>query len=97
LAAQKREGDALGRMGGDEFCLVLPETAPDAAAALAQRILEECGGITVSDSERSVRVTTSIGISQALPADSSLDSLFSRADAALYRSKHRGRNRYEIV
>lgn len=94
---EKREADSLGRMGGDEFCLVLPETTPAAAEALARRILERCGEIVLADGRGEVRVTASIGISQALPEDISLDPLFARADAALYRAKNEGRNRCVVV
>jgi diguanylate cyclase (GGDEF)-like protein len=94
ISAEKREADALGRMGGDEFCLVLPETTTDAAVSLAERILLHCGNISLSDTINEVHVTTSIGISQANASDTSLDPLFARADAALYSAKHSGRNRY---
>lgn len=97
LNEEKRKADALGRMGGDEFCLVLPETTPEAAARLADRILHVCGDMTLTGNGQEVHVTTSIGITQPLPGDSSLDPLFARADAALYRAKHKGRNRYEVV
>lgn len=97
LIQEKREADALGRMGGDEFCLVLPETTPESAARLAERILHVCGDMTLTDTVTDVRITTSIGISHALPGDSTLDPLFARADAALYRAKHNGRNRFEMV
>lgn len=97
VTEQKREGDALGRMGGDEFCLLLPETDPQAAAVLAARILEGCGNIELEDTLHHVHVTTSIGISHAQPGDQTLDPIFARADAALYKAKHKGRNRYEIA
>jgi diguanylate cyclase (GGDEF)-like protein len=97
ITEQKREGDALGRMGGDEFCLLLPETDPQAAAVLAARILEKCGNIHLEDTLHNVHVTTSIGISHAQAGDASLDPVFARADAALYKAKNKGRNRYEIA
>jgi diguanylate cyclase (GGDEF)-like protein len=94
LIVEKREGDALGRMGGDEFCLILPETEPSAAAALAERILARCGVIRLYNGVEEVLVTTSIGITTARPDDQALDVLFARADSALYTAKHQGRNRY---
>jgi diguanylate cyclase (GGDEF)-like protein len=97
VLAEKRVTDTLGRMGGDEFALVLPETSPDEARVLAERILQQCGEIHLVNETDSVRVTTSIGISQALPGDTGLDPLFARADTALYRAKQFGRNRYVVV
>ena len=97
ITEQKREADVLGRMGGDEFCLLLPETEPPAAAVLAARILESSGNIELENPLHRVSVTTSIGISHAQAGDASLDPIFARADAALYQAKHQGRNRYEIA
>ncbi len=96
ISGEKREADVLGRMGGDEFCLVLPETLPKAASALAGRIIKKCEEIAPGGVVLEVYVTVSIGISQILPEDSTLDTLFSRADAALYRAKNGGRGRWEI-
>jgi diguanylate cyclase (GGDEF)-like protein len=97
VTLEKREADALGRMGGDEFCLVLPETAPGSAVVLAERLLARCGDIRLSDSIHEVHVTVSIGITDARMEDTALDALFSRADTALYQAKHDGRNRYHVV
>ena len=97
VAREKRTADALGRMGGDEFCLVLPETEAGEATALADRILANCKHLTATDGEQSVTVTVSIGISQVRPGDATLDSIFARADKALYASKHSGRDRWQIA
>ena len=97
IVAEKREVDSLGRMGGDEFCLVLPETTPESAVKLAERILQRCGALELPAEQGAVRVTTSIGIAQALEGDSNPDALFARADLALYQAKNGGRNRYAVV
>jgi diguanylate cyclase (GGDEF)-like protein len=94
---EKREADALGRMGGDEFCLVLPETLPRSASVLANRIIKKCEEIRPGGGALVVNVTVSIGISQIREEDGTLDTLFARADAALYIAKQSGRNRLEIV
>lgn len=96
VAKEKRELDALGRMGGDEFCLVLPETLPEAASVLADRIIKNCCEWQIAEG-KTVQVTVSIGISQVLPEDTTLDAVFARADAALYQSKHHGRNQWRIL
>jgi diguanylate cyclase (GGDEF)-like protein len=97
VCAEKRAADALGRMGGDEFCLVLPETPPQSASAMAQRILSHCSNLEPNGNALDVCVTVSIGVSQVLTEDTSLDSVFARADAALYQAKNNGRNRCEIM
>ncbi|KRB92978.1 hypothetical protein ASE26_28650 [Duganella sp. Root198D2] len=88
-----RQCDLVARFGGEEFVVLLPETALPQAQQLAQRIqaqLHECQQPGVPS------CTISIGVaSQQTPAES-LDSLLSRADAALYRAKANGRNRTEI-
>lgn len=96
VAKEKRELDALGRMGGDEFCLVLPETLSEAAGVLADRIIKNCCEWQIAEGQI-VQVTVSIGISQVLEEDTSLDAVFARADAALYQSKHHGRNQWRIL
>jgi diguanylate cyclase (GGDEF)-like protein len=97
IAAEKREVDILGRMGGDEFCLVLPETLPADAAMLSDRILVRCSQIAINGGGLDVRVSVSIGITQALPSDNNLDAIFARADAALYQAKESGRSRRNIL
>jgi diguanylate cyclase (GGDEF)-like protein len=79
--AQLRAGDLLARYGGEEFAVLLPETAlPDAHAAL-----ERLRTATPT-------VTSSAGLAQHQPGET-LDELIDRADHALYRAKHTGRNR----
>ncbi len=94
---EKREGDAFGRMGGAEFALLLPEPALPAAAVLAGRILARCASLVLGEGAQQMRVATSIGISQAQADDQTLDSIFTRADQALYQAKHKGRSRFETA
>lgn len=98
LSSEKRETDALGRMGGDEFCLILPETNYAEAAALGERILKKCASLTLNQNKAlSFSVTVSIGISEVSDQDKSVDYIFSRADTALYNAKNSGKNRCVIV
>lgn len=94
---EKRELDALGRIGGDEFCLILPETLSESAGVLADRIIKNSTTWQMTESDQHLRVTVSIGISHVLPEDTSLDAVFARADSALYLSKNRGRSRWAIL
>jgi len=96
LLAGARGSDFVGRFGGEEFLVVLPDTDDDGAAAFAERIRERVEAHRFPDREGdpSLRMTTSIGVA-TFPAAliESVEDLFARADAALYRAKADGRNR----
>jgi diguanylate cyclase (GGDEF)-like protein len=91
-----RETDILGRQGGDELAVILPETAGQEALRLAERLRLLIAGTRVELPQGNVRVTASMGLAStdcngSSPPD--LDALMSQADAALYRAKDSGRNR----
>ena len=85
-----RGHDKLGRMGGEEFVLLLPETALQDAGSVAERIRAACAA-----AEGPARYTVSIGVATLEPGDGGIQELLARADAALYRAKAKGRNRVE--
>lgn len=88
-----RHGDVLGRMGGEEFAIVLPDVTAAQAGEIAERIRSACEGCRVlADDGFQVPVTVSIGLVQAGDADS-LDDLLKQADRAMYLAKAQGRNR----
>jgi diguanylate cyclase (GGDEF)-like protein/PAS domain S-box-containing protein len=97
LLASVRSTDTVARLAGDEFVVVLENLhTREAAAAIAQKIVEQIGGTAFEIDGRSLRVTTSIGVAfhpanepPATPSD-----LLANADAALYRAKSAGRNTY---
>lgn len=91
-----REGDNAGRYGGDEFGLVLPATRAGTAQALAEDILREVRGIVLSGAPQSP-VSISIGIAEAEPVHATLEQWIEAADAALYRAKRAGRDRFEVA
>ncbi|WIV98212.1 GGDEF domain-containing protein [Kinneretia aquatilis] len=87
-----REVDALGRLGGEEFCVLLPLTDIAGAALVAERMR-----LNLEESEflwqgQSWPLTASFGIAEAEPGDISADAVLSRADRAMYRAKAQGRN-----
>ncbi len=88
-----REEDLCARTGGEEFCILLPGTAADAAHAIAERIRAELAGCALSPEHPALRVTASFGVTDAGPADTHFGPLFTRADRALYEAKQQGRNR----
>jgi diguanylate cyclase (GGDEF)-like protein len=87
-----RQGDLVGRYGGEEFVLCLPDTGLPHALDIAERIRSELAHAEVMHEGRSIAVTVSIGVA-ALQPDESIEQWLSRADKALYEAKHAGRNR----
>jgi diguanylate cyclase (GGDEF)-like protein/PAS domain S-box-containing protein len=88
-----REVDLLGRIGGDEFTILLPETELDAATLVAGRLLEEISQKPFSTESGDINVTVSIGIAGVGKEITDLQELLARADNALYNAKKSGRNR----
>lgn len=92
--AQLRGRDLLGRIGGEEFVVVCVDANREQALAIANRLLGATRTLQLPDIDPALHVRTSIGIAEAHPGDTR-ESLFARADAALYRAKHEGRDRVE--
>jgi len=89
LVSGLRGSDAVGRWGGEEFLLLCPETSSQQAAAFAERLCEQSRALSFSTGQTQ---TLSAGVAE-LNATDTVDSLLRRADAALYRAKHEGRDR----
>jgi len=85
--------DVLGRLGGEEFGILLPNTVLDQAEIVAERIRAAVTEIAIETEYGTVRFTTSVGVAQSVEGDDSVDTLLARADAALYAAKAAGRNR----
>jgi diguanylate cyclase (GGDEF)-like protein len=86
-----RQGDTLGRYGGEEFMLVLPMTDLNAALHLAERVRNAMAASPVVGGSEPVTVTASFGVARIERGDT-VDSWLLRADQALYRAKEQGRN-----
>ncbi len=100
IASGLRSSDAVGRYGGDEFLLVLPETALDGAIVVADKIRQLVESVRVlTDDGRFVATTVSIGLASLQEFDDPdrlpAEALISAADQNLFRAKQRGRNRVE--
>jgi diguanylate cyclase (GGDEF)-like protein len=89
---QLREADSMGRFGGEEFVLLLPETSPEDALKVAQRIRA-----SRRQSPTVPLCTVSIGIATYEHDTDTVNHLLARADEALYRAKDLGRNRVETA
>ncbi len=92
LKAECRQPDIVGRLGGEEFAVLVPETAREAAQHLATRLRESCSRIILRSPTADITCSCSIGISERRADDEGLDSMLRRADAALYQAKRSGRN-----
>lgn len=92
--------DVPGRYGGEEFCIVLPETRIGNTTIVAERIRERLAATSIPVNDGSVIVTASIGIAgiESAPTEGVLSpgALLERADRALYSAKNLGRNRVEL-
>ncbi|QJD60617.1 GGDEF domain-containing protein [Pseudomonas sp. gcc21] len=86
-----RATDILGRLGGEEFVALLPETDLSAALLVAQRFVDKLAASTISEEVPQLRVTATVGVAQ-LGDERRLDLLLQRADKALYAGKNAGRN-----
>lgn len=96
--ANLRQGDLLGRLGGEEFAAVLSGIELATAFALAEQIRIAFAAAAAASGERhGVRPTVSAGIALLHDTEAEIDSLLARADHALYAAKARGRDRVEIA
>ena len=93
-----RASDTVGRLGGEEFGLLLPLTTPTEGAEVAARILDAIRALDLTDSSgQNYRFTTSMGLGALHPQDRSLRDLLDRADQALYLAKRRGRDQIAML
>ena len=95
--AELREQDLLGRMGGEEFCAVLPEADHDAALQVAERLRVAVAALQFIGKTGEFPVRISIGLTMVSQLDANLAQTLERADRALYLAKERGRDRVEFV
>jgi diguanylate cyclase (GGDEF)-like protein len=90
-----RDQDMLGRVGGEEFCALLPETPREGARLVAERMRSAVSALRFKGGQGSFAATASIGLSEVLEGDEQLGQPLERADRALYLAKQRGRDRVE--
>ena len=92
-----RAADIFGRLGGEEFAILLPDTPEEGAQTLAQRLRRDVEKTAFPSDEGAFCVTVSIGIASMTDPEDSLNDLMHRADRALYESKRAGRNRVTVA
>jgi len=93
LKEESRKADVFGRVGGEEFAALLPETGASAALDAATRIAERCRERPIVSPTGAITVTCSIGVAEVEKDDASIDTVVKRADDAMYQAKRQGRNR----
>ncbi len=96
LAKLSRRVDVLGRFGGDEFTLLVPDATPGDAAGFAERIIDSVHAGLLRPGSITIPLTLSIGIFAAVPDTPSLQEAIRRADNALLRAKEQGRDRFVV-
>jgi diguanylate cyclase (GGDEF)-like protein len=95
LRPRLRRIDLLGRLGGEEFAILLPAIPHDAAGRVAERLRTCIEQTPMPYRDDRIGMTVSVGLALDQLADRSFDQLIARADAALHRAKAAGRNRVE--
>lgn len=95
LRAELRKTDTAGRLGGEEFAVVLSEADLDKATHFAKRIQSELAKTPIVHAGESIFLAVSVGISSLNASDANVEAALSRSDIALYCAKRGGRNRIE--
>ncbi|MFJ2993532.1 GGDEF domain-containing protein [Pandoraea sp. NPDC087047] len=97
LRAALRKSTVIGRLGGEEFAVLLPEADAQRAMQAAERVLSAINGASVPGPNGPVRFSASIGVASLSPEDADFGPLLQRADRALYAAKQAGRNRVAVL
>jgi diguanylate cyclase (GGDEF)-like protein len=88
-----RASDIAGRIGGEEFSIILPETSIEDTRKFAERLRQSVADIDIPVDDGDVNITASLGIAEYQSENASFDDVLAQADNALYQAKDKGRNR----
>jgi diguanylate cyclase (GGDEF)-like protein len=91
-----RSIDIVGRYGGDEYALILPETDLESARLVAERLRQQADGLEISTANKMIHITVSIGVASLKETQKNLEFLLACTDQALYAAKQDGRNMVKI-
>jgi two-component system cell cycle response regulator len=91
-----RYEDTVGRIGGEEFAILLPEANTEGASIVLERVRENIGALEFTHNGHTFSVTASIGLTDVEPDDVTMDAALKRADEALYAAKDGGRDQIKI-
>ncbi len=87
-----RDDDTIGRLGGEEFAVLLPQTQSKEALLVAERIRQNIENAIIETAHGTLKVTVSVGVSSITEDYPEIETLLKAADEALYRAKNDGRN-----
>lgn len=96
LLEETRQVDVVARLGGEEFCILMPDTSPSGAMEVAERLRQRIQAVSFKHLGVPYPITISLGVATDAGDDATFDRLYSRADEALYAAKSTGRNRTEV-
>ncbi|HSO12124.1 MAG TPA: GGDEF domain-containing protein [Anaerolineales bacterium] len=97
LREQMRHPDTIGRYGGEEFLVVLPNSTAKAAVKQASRLCRGIREMQIEVNDKVFSVTISIGIAQFRVGQETWEGFLNRADEALYQAKNNGRDRWAVA
>jgi two-component system cell cycle response regulator len=97
LLAELRTIDLVGRIGGEEFAILLPETGPEQGLKVSERLAARIRSAKVFAEAKEIRFTVSIGLTNVSQVGDEADAVLKRADRALYHAKALGRDRCEVI
>lgn len=92
-----RGTDVIGRIGGEEFVVLLPETSPQQALVAAERLRTIVEDYCLKLDDQRIKFTVSLGLAQLDGQAESVDEVLAKADRALYQAKHQGRNQTQVA
>lgn len=92
-----READIIGRLGGEEFVVLLPDTGGSDAYNVADRLREKISEMEIETDHGRFTLTATIGVAETSPDDKDIEDLVRRADTALYKGKAAGKNRVSLL
>jgi len=92
-----REYDIVGRVGGEEFAMFLPNSEIDVAMQIAERIRIKVANLSTLYQQTSIKLTVSIGLTAKKENENSINDMLQRADSALYQAKNSGRNKVALL
>lgn len=96
MQKELRKIDTLGRLGGEEFAVILPGADLAAAEVFAERLRQKVAGTPATHDNRAIPLTVSVGVTEMKASDTSADDVLARADRALYHAKECGRNKVTV-
>jgi diguanylate cyclase (GGDEF)-like protein len=91
-----REYDLVGRVGGEEYAMLLSQCELDRASQIAERLREKIADMSVSHQQDTINITISIGLTMIQKGENEIDKALQTADIALYKAKSMGKNRVVI-